>query len=234
MVFFRSKIRFFFDCLGYTVRRKLKNPVIYNNIDLVFDIGANTGHFVKNLRAAGYVNRVVSFEPLSSAYNLLLCSASNDKNWQVHSRCALGSEISDSIINISNNSHSSSILPMLDRHKRVAPDSFTIGSENIKIITIDSIFQKYSNPLDKIFLKIDTQGFEHKVLEGCLMNLSKIFMVQLELSTTYLYKDQKLVDYFFSFFSKFGFRLWSIEPILFDYSTGEVLQFDAIFINSNI
>ena len=39
------------------------------NVDLVFDIGANIGQYAGGIIDAGYLNKIVSFEPLSSAYS---------------------------------------------------------------------------------------------------------------------------------------------------------------------
>src|SRR5579864_2237693 len=60
------------------------------NVSVVFDIGANVGQFGKELRLAGYRGRIVSFEPLSSAYARLTKATKGDSNWIVAPRMAVG------------------------------------------------------------------------------------------------------------------------------------------------
>ena len=43
-----------------------------NSIDLLLDVGANTGQFSLKMIEAGFDKQVISFEPLSSAYPVLL------------------------------------------------------------------------------------------------------------------------------------------------------------------
>ena len=40
----------------------------YNSIDLVLDVGANSGQYALSLRRFGYKNKIISFEPGSEAY----------------------------------------------------------------------------------------------------------------------------------------------------------------------
>jgi hypothetical protein len=82
----------------------------------------------------------------------------------------------------------------------------------------------------KVFLKIDTQGFEAHVLAGALKSLQSIFAVQLELSLVPLYANQELYRYFLKFFEEQGFYLWQIIPGFIDNDSGQSLQFDAIFL----
>ena len=96
---------------------------------------------------------------------------------------------------------------------------------------MDSIFDQFHDS-KKIFLKIDTQGYEKEVLNGLCQNLKNINVIQLELSTVYLYEGQELYDHYFSFFDKNGFALWSLEQGFSDKNSGRMLQFDAIFVNN--
>ena len=48
-----------------------------NNIDLLLDVGANTGQFSQKMIEAGFDKQVISFEPLSAVHPVLLKNAQN-------------------------------------------------------------------------------------------------------------------------------------------------------------
>ena len=102
------------------------------------------------------------------------------------------------------------------------------------MVTVDSIFAKYCKPGEKVFLKIDTQGFEGEVLNGAQNVLHQIAIVQLEMSIVPLYVGQRLYDYFFSFFKERGFFLWSLERGFYDPISGQHLQFDGTFVRNDL
>lgn len=139
---------------------------LLDGVDLVLDIGANTGQFATGLRVdLDYQRRIVSFEPLSSAYSRLQADAAGDPNWEVHN-IALGDCAMQREINIAGNSYSSSLLEMLPAHLKSAPQSQYVGKETIEIRTLDSLFDAVCKSASSVYMKIDTQGFECKVLEG--------------------------------------------------------------------
>ena len=70
-------------------------------IDVVLDVGANTGQFAQALRAQGYHGHIVSFEPLSDAHAALVAAADSDPLWDVAERCAIGAQDGWAEINIS-------------------------------------------------------------------------------------------------------------------------------------
>ena len=202
----------------------------HHKIELIYDIGANTGQYAMEARRDGYNAQIVSFEPLPEAHAQLLINAKNDPQWIIHKRVALGASEGSAMINVSKNSYSSSILPMLSTHSSAVPESIYIGQIETEVATLDSIFNRYRTKNEKTFVKIDTQGFETEVLKGAKESLPSITGVQLELSIVPLYEGQDLYRYFLDFFEKRGFLLWSILPGFGDSKTGQLLQFDAIFI----
>jgi FkbM family methyltransferase len=112
-------------------------------IDLVFDIGANTGQFAYELRLIGYKSRMVSFEPLSVAHRELMQKSNRDSQWRIHPRTAIGDFDGEIEINIAGNSVSSSVLPMLESHSAAAVDSRYISKEKVAIYRLDSIASNY-------------------------------------------------------------------------------------------
>ena len=102
-------------------------------IDTVLDIGANLGQFAQLIRVdIGYANRIISFEPLSSAFELLKSNAERNSNWDVFI-IALGNIEEKCRLNIAGNSFSSSLLEMLPAHVESAPESQYIGKEVVEV-----------------------------------------------------------------------------------------------------
>ena len=145
---------------------RIRKLLDHHQIDLVLDVGANTGQYFKFLRTAGYYGRVVSFEPLSSAYSQLIKMSKKDTRWEIASRTAIGNLEGEISINIASNSQSSSLLQMLDRHKETFPESAYVGSETVQITKLDCIAPHYLADNKRVFLKLDVQGYEQQVLEG--------------------------------------------------------------------
>lgn len=198
-------------------------------IDLVLDVGANNGQFASEIRECGYSGRIVSFEPLSQAHGELLRSCSDDPLWDVYPRCAIGDRNGEAEINIAGNSESSSILPMLESHLNVSPDSAYRGKEIVPIKKLDDVAGQYLKDARAPFLKIDTQGFEWHVLDGARDTLPHIKGILVELSLVPLYDGQHLWRDVIDRLEAAGFALWAFKPVMSDFGLGRTLQVDGIF-----
>jgi FkbM family methyltransferase len=199
-------------------------------INVLFDIGANTGQFSLEMRDKGYSGKIVSFEPLVNARKKLIENSFKDKNWIVHEQAALGDYNGFIDINISKNSVSSSILPMLGSHSEAENDSIYIGKEKAPIITLDSVANNYLDKSSNCFIKIDTQGYEWPVLNGAINTLKKSQGILCELSLVPLYEGQHLWKDIILLLEKKGFLLWSISRGFTDQRDGRTLQVDAVFL----
>jgi len=198
-------------------------------VDLVFDVGANTGQFASELRSIGFKGQIVSFEPLPEAYQTLTATAARDPGWTVHRRAAIGDFDGEIEINIAGNSVSSSVLPMLDSHSSAAEGSAYIGSERVPIYRLDSVARTYIRDPSRYFVKIDTQGFEWQVLAGGRETLGPAKGVLCELSLVPLYEGQRVWMDLLHRLEAEGFTLWSIQKGFTDPRDGRTLQIDAIF-----
>jgi FkbM family methyltransferase len=198
-------------------------------IDLVLDVGANQGQFASEIRRGGYTGKIVSFEPLSDAHSKLLPASAKDAAWDVYARCALGDHSGEIEINIAGNSLSSSILPMLSAHQTAAPESAYQGRELVSVKTLDSVATPYMKSASAPFLKIDTQGYESKVLDGAGITLPFVRGVLVELSLVPLYKGQPLWMEMIERLEAAGFVLWCFSPVFSDPRDGRTLQVDGVF-----
>jgi FkbM family methyltransferase len=202
-------------------------------INVVFDIGANSGQYASTLFDLKFDGKVISFEPLNSAYQELLKVSGKKENWSAENM-AIGNMDGEIEINISENSWSSSILNMLDKHLINSPESRYINKERVIIHKLDTIYPNYVKEGDIIFLKIDTQGYEKMVLDGADSFLKMVNGIQLEMSLVPLYSNEVLFQEMILYLQSKGFSLYSLEPGFSSENTGQLLQVDGIFFRDKI
>lgn len=234
----KHELRKFLWRFGYDIYRLtpqnntlLKRKQLFESykIDTVLDIGANAGQYARQLRSKiGYNGLILSFEPLSTAYAHLKESANNDTAWKVFNM-AIGDLEEKKEINIAGNSYSSSFLSMLPSHLKSAPNSKYIGKEEINIKPLDSLFGDLCGSAKNIYMKIDTQGYESKVLKGAENSLPRISTVQMEMSLIPLYDGERLFHEMCALMSDKGYTLVAIENGFSDPTSGQLLQVDGIF-----
>lgn len=204
----------------------------HHGIDLILDVGANAGRYALTLRRNGYQGRIVSFEPLSSAFAHLQKRAARDAQWDAVN-VALGARNTTATINVARNSESSSLLAMQARHAEAAPYAVYTGTEDVTVCTLDSLFDTYNQQDHRIFLKIDAQGYERRILEGAQQTLAHITGLQLEMSLVSLYEGETLFTDMIAYVAERGFLLMSIEPGFCDPVTGQLLQIDGLFFRAS-
>ena len=200
-----------------------------HDIDLVVDVGANAGQYASELRARGYAGRIVSFEPLSQAHAQLERSAAGDAKWTVAPRCAIGARAGQVEINISENSVSSSILPLTESLTQAAPQARYLQAEPTPMMTLDAALGTLLDSDSRLFLKIDTQGFESEVLDGADATLEQARGVCVETSLVPLYDGQRPWRDIIDRLESGGWTLWDVQPAFSEPSTGQLLQADLVF-----
>lgn len=216
---------------AFAAQRSLRGLLEHQDINLVFDVGANEGQFVDELRASGYCERIVSFEPLAAAHSALTGRAKKDPAWVIADRTALGAHVGSIQINVSKNGVSSSILNMLPSHSEAAPQSTYVKTETVAINRLDDLCTL--TPNDHLLLKVDVQGYEKAVFDGGAKVLDSCRCVIVELSLVPLYEGQVLAKDIWDFLASQGFEPWSFEPGIRHPDTGRMLQLDGIFVRAN-
>jgi FkbM family methyltransferase len=234
----KRDIRGLLRALGYDVVRyePASHPIARRGllvrhyaIDTVLDVGANEGQFAEELRnEVRFGGRICSFEPLSTAFARLQARAARDPSWDVF-RVALGDEPGTATLNVAGNSQSSSLLAMLPEHVAAAPASSYVGTEEVTVDVLDAVFDDLCAPGHRVLLKIDTQGYEGRVLAGARDSLTRIQLVQLEMPLRPLYAGELSFVELHQRMREDGFRLVALEPTFCDPRTGELLQVDGVF-----
>jgi FkbM family methyltransferase len=221
--------------LGYEIRRTgshvYKRPIDFirsRNVDLVVDIGANVGQYADRLRKEGYGGWIVSFEPITAAYEALISSASRDGRWKALNM-ALGENEGTAKINVSQSSVFSSILSQRPAATTFDSQAAVIRVESVRVARLDDVFAEL--PQSKApFLKIDTQGYERQVLSGAQKRLSRFVGVQMELPIIPLYEGTWRFHEAVAYMSERGFEISNIVPVNYDHTdTASLVEVDCIF-----
>ncbi|MCL7713177.1 FkbM family methyltransferase [Stenotrophomonas mori] len=199
-------------------------------IDLVLDVGANTGQFALQMRGLGYRGRIHSFEPMQAAWARLCTRMAGDPLWS-GTQAALGERCSEESLNVASNSVSSSFLEMLPTHLANAPRSAYLRDETVRMSRLDDIFPELASGMEGVWLKLDVQGYEYNVLEGGRGVLPRCRIVQLEMSLAPPYAGQRTFLELCSYMDAAGFDPVGFEAGFQEPASGILLQVDGIFRN---
>jgi FkbM family methyltransferase len=212
-----------------TALRQILNQLA---VTVVFDVGANLGQYAERLRNLGYRGRVISFEPQAAAFSVLRKKTLLDPRWEAVG-LALGDQEMDQLLNVSKNSVSSSLLPIVPEILNIAPMIMSVTTERVSIKRLDQVYKPFVHPSDRIFLKLDVQGYEPKVLIGASEFLSLCTAIQVEMALFPSYQGQKLFFEMSGLIAQKGFQLIHLEPGAWDTRTGYLREVDGIFVRAD-
>lgn len=201
--------------------------LVLQNCDFIIDIGANNGQWITDVKDRGYKGQALCIEPLKKNYVKL--KSSNFHNTSTLN-CAVGNSNGYIYINnASNDGLSSSILELDNYHKNAAPSVEFISKEKVKIRKLSRILEGNIN--QKIFVKIDTQGYEFEVLRSINKNnFSKIYAFEIETNLVSTYKNVTLIEDVISFLRSKGYKPLRIENGFGMPNFGQQLQVDILFV----
>ncbi|WP_225097430.1 FkbM family methyltransferase [Streptomyces sp. CoH27] len=209
--------------------------LLRSRIDVVLDVGANCGQYGSLLRRFGYQGRIASFEPVHEPLQTLFRRTAADPLWTVFPH-ALGDERATVAINVAGNgAASSSVLPMLPRHAEACPESRYVEQQEVEQHRLDAIWPQVAAPDDRVFLKLDVQGYEEAVLRGAGDRLHDCAGLQMEVSFVPLYEGELLLGRALDLVQhQYGLTLMALVPGFTDPRTGQMLQCDAVFFRDEL
>jgi len=190
-------------------------------INCVLDIGAHHGSYVKTLRRLGFTGHILSFEPNPHSFKLLSGLYSSDPLWKGRN-IALGSRNTKMPFNLTELSDMSSLL---------TPKTANVSAiEDVEIKRLDAIademFTTIENP--RVFLKVDTQGYDLEVIKGATGCIDIIQGFQSEISVVPLYEDMPHYLDSLRFYESMGFSLMNLFTVSRSPKKANVVEYDCL------
>jgi len=223
---------------GYEILRRKKQATLGSHLDALFqrmrincvvDVGANRGQFAESLRAFGYQGRIVSVEPVVASYQQILERSSDDENWICY-HLALGDFNGTERINVAKETALSSFLPPNEYVLRQFAPAVTAYVEEVEVRRLDDLFDEVIAGLDtpRVYLKLDTQGYDLRVVEGGLESLKAIGALQSEMSVLPI--SEGMPDYVTALrrFRQLGFEVTGIYSVTRDKNSLIMIEFDCV------
>lgn len=162
-------------------------------IDCVVDVGANEGQYASELRRIGYKGLILSFEPDPAVFERLRERTNADPRWLAFN-VALGINSNPASFNIMNVSLFNSFRKPSEKQTSHYQGANKIYKTiTVKVERLDEIFSALKNEhrFNRVFLKMDTQGYDTQVFRGAERIHSEIWGLQSEVPIQKIYEDME-------------------------------------------
>jgi len=203
-----------------------------HEISVVLDVGANRGQYATWLRELGFDARIISFEPQSDAFRYLTEAAAADQQWECR-RLALGERDGTAEIRTAGDSVSTSMFEPDEFHLAKDPECAQVGTEAVTMARLDTVWDELVQEDDRVYLKIDIEGYELNALRGAEMALSHVAVVEAELSLVPNYVGAPLLPEVIAFLDQRGFKTLTLENNHASDHDGQTGMVDGIFVRRN-
>lgn len=222
------------DLRQHSLRAGVSEIIAKQRINCVIDVGANYGQYGDFLRQIGYKGRIVSFEPVTSSFERLTEHTKSDPAWEVR-QFAVGSANQPLDINVMDSDQFSSLLSMNSYGRtQFSAHAGVTRTERVNVIRLDSMMDEITAGIDepRVYLKMDTQGYDLQVLQGTSGCLPLVLGLQSEIALRPIY--EQMPDYLASLaqMDSLGFSVTSLVPVSRDENM-RVIEFDCLMIRNS-
>jgi FkbM family methyltransferase len=195
-------------------------------INCVIDVGANIGAYAESIRSIGYKGHILSFEPHPHIFATLQKNCQHDPLWRAYG-FALGRAESSATLNLNSSSELSSFLVPKENIPK------TVESCEVKISTLDSVLDEILAlvPEPRIFLKMDTQGYDMEVVQGASKTLDKVLCLQSEIAVLANYNNMPSYLDALKYYESLGFQLLHLFPAN-RLPQGMVVEYDCLMVRA--
>lgn len=246
--FLKSIVNFF----GYQLRKKdkeIKNlsfDEIYKlkiqPTPIIFDVGANQGQSIERFKKIFNNPIIHAFEPINYEYKKLKKKYLKEKNIIIKNY-AIGDKIEKKNLYVTVGSGNSSFnklkkntewIKVRSKQYNTNLENYTQNEEEVEIITLDDYCGKNNiNNID--ILKIDTQGYEDKVLAGSenILKNNIIKTIECEIMLDNVYEKYFTFSDLEKFLTHNNFRLVGLNTVNNNLFSGIVFFADILYFNKN-
>lgn len=203
-------------------------------VNCVLDVGANRGQFATRLRRSGYQGRIVSFEPEPEVAADLRKQAAGDDDWIAH-EVALGDEEGTAQLHAAPGQGKLSSLLDASSFGR----SYFTNLRGHRTVTID--VRRLDTVLDdaiagieapRVFLKLDTQGFDLRAVRGAGERIGEIVGLQSEVSCLPIYEGMPRMPEQLTEYESMGFALSGVYPVTRHRDSLAAIEFDVLMVRA--
>ena len=175
----------------------------------------------------------MSFEPVKANYEALARKARREKRWLIRN-VALGAEAGAKEMNVYQGTVFNSFLESNEYgSERFGNMVERTKSESVQVARLDTIFADCVAGLDspRVFLKMDTQGWDIEVLRGASGILDRIVGLQSELSAQHCYNGMVPYTKALEHYNELGFQVTGIFPVARDKDELRIVEFDCVMLH---
>ncbi|MCR6029855.1 FkbM family methyltransferase [Nocardioides sp. zg-579] len=202
-------------------------------IDLVLDVGANSGQFATSLRTQGYAGALASFEPAAGPRERLVAAAAGDDRWRVHP-WALGEQEGTAVLHaVDEQSELGSLRPSSAFGRAWKDVMARTREEEVQVRRLDAVWCEVAGGAERALLKLDTQGFDLPAFRGAGALVEAggpVVAVLSEVAVVPIYEGVPLMEEHLAAYTEKGWALAGLYPVSFDPPTLRVIELDAVLV----
>jgi FkbM family methyltransferase len=194
--------------------------------ETILDVGANAGQFALAAALHFPEAKIYSFEPLPDVFDQLLENTNRKQNIKVFN-CALGNR--NGRIPFFRNEYTrlSSSLKIHDKNNHLRYNQDLTSLTEVELVKLDDLVTLLDMKSPSL-LKIDVQGMEIDVLNGCTNLLPRIDFILCEAALVKLYDNQPLFDDIHCFMRNTEYEL--VAPLYINKGKdGRIIEVDLLY-----
>lgn len=192
------------------------------------DLGANTGEFGEFIATYLGIDSVHAFEPLPACRSELEERAKKFPNFEIYPVGLSDRNGEEEIIQNAQLS-TSSFLPLADRHKIEFPQAVEKAPLSVEVRRLDDLLDPGDLEED-IFIKMDVQGLEDRVIRGGQRIFRAARLVYVEMGFEELFQGQALFGEVHDLLVGMAYRFAGISNQICSRETGQPLFCHCVYV----